>query len=100
MLARELTDRPDHPLLNDLILCLAPIYNADGNERVAPDNRPGQDGPGEGMGERDERPGLDLNRDFISSSPRDPRPRPVPRTSGTRTCSSTPTRPTARPTAT
>jgi hypothetical protein len=65
MLAREIVTTPDHPLLRDLILLLAPIYNADGNERVALDNRSYQDGPELGMGERVNAAGLDLNRDFI-----------------------------------
>lgn len=69
MLAREIVaaSRPaaPHPLLKDLILAFAPIYNADGNERVARDNRPGQVGPEEGMGRRENADGLDLNRDFI-----------------------------------
>src|SRR5438445_259163 len=43
----------------------APIYDADGNERVAKTNRPGQVGPEEGMGQRANARGLDLNRDFI-----------------------------------
>jgi hypothetical protein len=64
MLARELALEPDHPLLDHLIVCIAPIYNADGNERMAPDNRPGQDGPEE-MGIRANAQGLDLNRDYI-----------------------------------
>jgi dipeptidyl-peptidase-4 len=42
-----------------------PIYNADGNERVSKTNRPGQVGPEEGMGQRANARGLDLNRDFI-----------------------------------
>ena len=54
-----------HPLLKDLILAVAPIYNADGNERVSKTNRPGQVGPEEGMGQRGNARGLDLNRDFI-----------------------------------
>jgi len=64
MLARELAlgDRPD--LLDDLIVCMVPIYNADGNERFAPDNRPGQVGPDE-MGIRQNAQGLDLNRDYV-----------------------------------
>jgi dipeptidyl aminopeptidase/acylaminoacyl peptidase len=65
MLARELSVRPGHPLLKDLIVALVPIFNADGNERVAKDNRPGQVGPEEGMGERTNARGLDLNRDFM-----------------------------------
>lgn len=67
MLVRELTDRPGHPLLQDVILAVAPLYNADGAERFAVDNRPGQDGPVEGMGERENAQGLDLNRDFVKA---------------------------------
>ncbi len=65
ILVRELTDRPDHPLLKHLILLVAPIFNADGNERVSKDNRPGQVGPVDGMGQRANAGGLDLNRDFM-----------------------------------
>jgi dipeptidyl aminopeptidase/acylaminoacyl peptidase len=65
MLAREILETPHHPLLKDLIIALAPIYNADGNERVSKQNRPGQNGPEEGMGQRANARGLDLNRDFI-----------------------------------
>ena len=52
-------------LLKDVILAVAPIYNTDGNERVSKTNRPGQVGPEEGMGQRANARGLDLNRDFI-----------------------------------
>ena len=65
MLAREILETPHHPLLKDLVICLAPIYNADGNERVSKHNRPGQVGPEEGVGQRANARGLDLNRDFI-----------------------------------
>ena len=65
MLAREILETPHHPLLKNLIIALAPIYNADGNERVSKQNRPGQNGPEEGMGQRANARGLDLNRDFI-----------------------------------
>jgi dipeptidyl-peptidase 4 len=65
MLVRDLVAKPDHPLLKHLILAVAPIYNADGNERVSKDNRPGQVGPEEGMGKRENAQGLDLNRDFM-----------------------------------
>jgi hypothetical protein len=50
-------------LLDDLVLLIAPIYNADGNERVDPQNRPRQHGPVAGMGVRPNAQGLDLNRD-------------------------------------
>ncbi len=46
-------------------MLIAPIYNADGNEQVSKDNRPGQIGPEEGMGQRANRMGLDLNRDYM-----------------------------------
>src|SRR5262249_8847715 len=48
-------------------LVFAPIYNADGNERVSKTNRPGQVGPEEGMGIRENAQGLDLNRDAIKA---------------------------------
>jgi len=48
---------------DSLVLLIAPIYNADGNERVRLDNRPRQNGPLGGMGQRPNAQGLDLNRD-------------------------------------
>jgi dipeptidyl aminopeptidase/acylaminoacyl peptidase len=65
MLVREILAEPGHPLLRDLILAVVPIYNADGNERVSKTNRPGQVGPEEGMGQRANAQGFDLNRDFV-----------------------------------
>lgn len=65
MLAREIAGTPGHPLLKNLIVVLAPIYNCDGNERFSKDNRPGQVGPEAGMGQRQNADGLDLNRDYV-----------------------------------
>jgi hypothetical protein len=48
---------------DSLVLLVAPIYNADGNERIRLDNRPRQHGPVGGMGQRANAQGLDLNRD-------------------------------------
>lgn len=48
---------------DSLVLLVAPIYNADGNERIRLDNRPRQHGPIGGMGQRPNAQGLDLNRD-------------------------------------
>jgi len=48
---------------DSLVLLVAPLYNADGNERVRLDNRPRQNGPVGGMGQRANAMGLDLNRD-------------------------------------
>ena len=44
-----------------------PIYNADGNERIARTNRVSQNGPDGGVGERANAAGLDLNRDFVKA---------------------------------
>ena len=52
-------------LLDSLVLLVAPIYNADGNERIALTNRPLQNGPLGGMGQRPNAQGLDLNRDHM-----------------------------------
>ncbi|MDX2131624.1 MAG: M14 family metallopeptidase [Planctomycetota bacterium] len=68
MLARELLageGASTNDILRHVIFVIAPIYNADGNERVSPDNRPGQNGPELGMGVRENAQGFDLNRDFI-----------------------------------
>ncbi|RMH11177.1 MAG: hypothetical protein D6695_09775, partial [Planctomycetota bacterium] len=64
MLARELALDEDSPLLENLVVCFVPLYNVDGNEKMAPDNRPGQNGPDE-MGTRANAQGLDLNRDYV-----------------------------------
>lgn len=64
MLARQVLAGSDRDLLDHLVLCFVPIYNADGNERFDLDNRPGQVGPEQGMGMRTNAQGLDLNRDF------------------------------------
>ncbi|MEO2199356.1 MAG: M14 family metallopeptidase [bacterium] len=56
----------DHPeWASSMTLLIAPIYNADGNERIGPENRPYQLGPYEGAGERANTQGLDLNRDHM-----------------------------------
>src|SRR4029079_19810701 len=44
---------------------LAPIYNADGNEKISLDNRTEQNGPIAAVGTRENAKGLDLNRDFM-----------------------------------
>ena len=48
-----------------MILAVVPDYNPDGNEKVSKTNRPGQVGPEEGMGQRENGQGFDLNRDFV-----------------------------------
>ena len=65
MLLREIADGEHDGWFDDVVLLIVPIYNADGNERVALGNRPGQNGPYGGMGQRPNAQGLDLNRDHM-----------------------------------
>ena len=65
LLLRDLVSGAHDDWLSSLTLLIAPIYNADGNERMAPDNRPFQFGPLSGMGARANAQGLDLNRDHM-----------------------------------
>jgi dipeptidyl-peptidase-4 len=68
ILARQLLLEPSLPanraILNKIVLLVVPIYNADGNEKVAPGNRGTQNGP-EIVGVRENSQGFDLNRDFV-----------------------------------
>src|SRR5688572_23983438 len=63
MLARELAMSQDKGLLERLVIVLAPIFNADGNEKLG-DHRQDQAGPPQ-VGTRGNAAGLDLNRDFV-----------------------------------
>ncbi len=65
MLLREIANGEHDAWFDDVVLLIVPIYNADGNERVALGNRPGQNGPYGGMGQRPNAQGLDLNRDHM-----------------------------------
>jgi hypothetical protein len=64
MLLRDLASGRHAEWADSLVLMVAPIFNADGNERIDPANRPLQHGPVDGMGVRGNAQGLDLNRDF------------------------------------
>jgi len=68
MLLRDLTLGEARALLDDVILLVNPIFNADGNEKWAPveQNRRSQDGP-EMVGVRTNGMGLDLNRDYMKA---------------------------------
>lgn len=61
---RVLTGDARH-FLEKTILLIAPIYNADGNEKISVENRTEQNGPVGGVGVRENDQGLDLNRDYI-----------------------------------
>jgi zinc carboxypeptidase len=66
MLLRDLTLGPLRPMLDQIILLVVPIYNTDGNERMAAgeENRPGQNGPAI-VGRNPSGQGLNLNRDYV-----------------------------------
>jgi hypothetical protein len=63
VLLREISNGRHSAWADSLVLLVAPIYNADGNERVNLSNRPHQHGPLAGMGQRPNAQGYDLNRD-------------------------------------
>lgn len=65
MLARDILLEKDLPYLDRLIILIAPIFNADGNEKISKENRRNQVGPEEGVGVRYNGQNLDLNRDGI-----------------------------------
>ena len=64
-LMREVVTGQLSGLLDKMILLVAPIYNADGNEKISINNRTAQNGPEGGVGTRENNAGLDLNRDFM-----------------------------------
>jgi predicted deacylase len=65
MLARRLVSGDLKPLTRQLVIMIAPDYNADGNEKVNVQNRTAQYGPVAGVGTRENSKGLDLNRDYM-----------------------------------
>ncbi len=62
---RELAEGKHADLLQSMVLLIAPIYNADGNERFALTNRGRQNGPVGGQGQRPNAQNYDLNRDHM-----------------------------------
>jgi Zinc carboxypeptidase len=65
VLMRRLTGGDLRPLLDRMVILIAPIYNIDGNEAVDVMNRTAQYGPVAGVGRRENIKGLDLNRDYM-----------------------------------
>ena len=65
MMIRSIAKGAHEAWADSAIIMMAPIYNADGNERVNLFNRPRQNGPMAGMGQRPNAQGLDLNRDHM-----------------------------------
>jgi hypothetical protein len=65
ILLREIVEGKHDDWLKTMVLLVAPIYNADGNERFALNNRGPQYGPLGGQGQRPNAQDLDLNRDHM-----------------------------------
>lgn len=65
MLARDILLDPKRPYLDRLVLLVAPLFNADGNDKMDVRNRYGQVGPEKGSGVRHNGQNLDLNRDAM-----------------------------------
>jgi hypothetical protein len=65
VLMRRLTGGDLRPLLDRMVIVIAPIYNVDGNEGIDVMNRTAQYGPIAGVGRRENIKGLDLNRDYM-----------------------------------
>ncbi len=65
MLIRSLASGRHQEWVDSLVVLIAPIYNADGNERISLYNRGRQNGPFGGMGSRLNAQDLDLNRDHM-----------------------------------
>src|SRR5262249_2914898 len=53
------------PVLANLVVLIAPIYNADGHEKISVQHRTLPNGPLGGVGTRENAMGLDLNRDYM-----------------------------------
>jgi hypothetical protein len=65
VLMRRMTAGDLRPLLDRMVVVIAPNYNADGNEAIDVMNRTAQFGPIAGVGSRENAKGLDLNRDYM-----------------------------------
>ena len=65
MLMRDIVLGKKKNLLNNIIIIMVPIYNIDGNDKMAKGLRPTQENSPLETGERENGQGLDLNRDAI-----------------------------------
>ena len=65
ILLREFAMGQHRDWLQSMVFLVTPIFNADGNEKFAVNNRQRQNGPVNGMGTRPNAQGLNINRDFM-----------------------------------
>ncbi len=75
MLVRDILGGRHGDLLARMTLLVVPLFNADGNDRIDPENRKleidqlrGQIGPAGGVGTRENAAGINLNRDYLRQS--------------------------------
>ena len=67
MFVRDLLKEKNPEILKNVILLICPLFNADGNEKISPQNRTYQNGPVNGVGVRYNGQFLDLNRDAMKA---------------------------------
>src|SRR5262249_35929573 len=65
VLLREFALGQHRDWLQSMVFLVTPIYNADGNEKFALNNRQRQNGPVNGMGTRANAQNLNINRDYM-----------------------------------
>jgi hypothetical protein len=65
ILLREFAMGQHKDWLQSMVFLITPIYNADGNEKFALNNRQRQNGPINGMGTRANAQNLNINRDYM-----------------------------------
>ncbi|MFB0565983.1 MAG: M14 family metallopeptidase [Candidatus Aminicenantaceae bacterium] len=65
MLARDIILKDNPPFLDTMVILIAPVFNADGNDKISPESRRNQAGPVNGVGVRYNGQNLDLNRDSM-----------------------------------
>jgi hypothetical protein len=65
VLLREFAMGRHQDWLQSMVFLVTPIYNADGNEKFALNNRQRQNGPINGMGTRANAQNLNINRDYM-----------------------------------
>jgi hypothetical protein len=63
---RDLVFDPEPNVLDSIVLIVQPLYNADGNERLGPNNRRSQNGPAL-AGTRRTAADINLNRDYVGA---------------------------------
>lgn len=67
MFLRDLLKEKNPEILENVVLLVCPLFNADGNEKISPLNRTYQNGPVNGVGVRYNGQFLDLNRDAMKA---------------------------------